>query len=129
MPDAQKKRRRAHRRRGPRYWIVAITAMGALVAYCPGNSHNIVLGKSRLSDKTVASEQQRQLQFDIPSGTLESALAKFQQTADIQIIIPNDAMRSLSSPGVNGRHSPEQALRELLRGTGVSYRFTDKKTV
>jgi catecholate siderophore receptor len=128
MPALHNKKKRAHKRRGPRYWIVAITAMGALVAYCPNKSHNIVLGKTRLSDKAVASEQQRQLQFEIPSGTLESALTKFQQTTDIQVIIPNDAMRSIASPGVNGRYSPEQALREILRGTGVSYRFTDKKT-
>ena len=28
-----------------------------------------------------------------------------------------------------GRYSPEQALREILRGTGISYRFSDKRTV
>jgi catecholate siderophore receptor len=103
--------------------------MGALVAYCPGKSHNLVLGKTRLSDDTTASEQQRQLQFDIPADTLEAALTKFQKTTDIQVVIPNDAMRSLSSPGATGRYSPEQALREILRGTGVTYRFIDKKTV
>jgi catecholate siderophore receptor len=129
MPEPQRKKRRAHKRRGPKYWIVAITAMGALVAYCPNKSHNIVLGKTRLGDEVVAGEQQRQIQFDIPADTLESALAKFQNTTDIQVVIPNDAMRSLASPGVTGRFSPEQALREILRGTGVSYRFTDKKTV
>ena len=129
MPEPRNKKKRAHKRRGPRYWIVAITAMGALVAYCPNKSHNIVLGKTRLRDDAVASEQQRQIQFDIPADTLESVIARFQNTADIQIIIPDDAMRSLASPGVTGRYSPEQALREILRGTGVSYRFTDKKTV
>jgi catecholate siderophore receptor len=103
--------------------------MGALIAFCPGKSHNIVLGKTRLNDKPIASEQQRQIQFDIPADTLEAVLNKFQKTADIQVIIPNDAMRSLASPGVAGLFSPEQALREILRGTGVSYRFTDKKTV
>ena len=128
-PEPHRKKRRLHKRRGPRYWIVAITAMGALVAYCPNKSHNIVLGKTPLGDKTVATEQQRPLQFDIPAGTLESVLAEFQKTSDIQVIIPNDAMRSLSSPGVVGRYSPEQALRAILSGTGVSYRFTDKKTV
>ena len=128
-PEPRRHKKRLHKRRGPRYWIVAITAMGALVAYCPNKSHNIVLGKTRLDDKTVATEQQRLVQFEIPSGTLESVLVAFQKIADIQVIIPNDAMRSLSSPGVNGRFTPEQGLREILRDTGVSYRFTDKKTV
>src|SRR5688500_564464 len=129
MPEVHKKKRRAHKRRGPRYWIVAITAMGALVAYCPNRSHNIVLGKTRLSDEIDASEQQRQIQFNIAADTLESVITKFQTTADIQVVIPNDAMRTLASPGVNGRYSPEQALREILRGTGISYRFADTKTV
>ncbi len=129
MPAPQRKKQRTHKRRGPRYWIVAITAMGALVAYCPGKSRNIVLGKTPLRDTPVASEQQRQLQFNIAADTLEAVLTRFQKTADIQVIIPNDAMRSLASPGVAGLFSPEQALREILRGTGVSYRFTDKKTV
>jgi catecholate siderophore receptor len=129
MPAAQRKKQRTHKRRGPRYWIVAITAIGALVAFCPGKGHNMVLGKARISDIPVASEQQRQIQFDIAADTLEAVLSKFQKTADVQVVIPNDAMRSLASPGVAGLFSPEQALREILRETGVSYRFTDKKTV
>src|SRR5687768_2112888 len=129
MPAPNGKKQRTHKRRGLRYWVVAITAMGALVAYCPSNSHNIVLGKTRFRDKTIASEQQRQIKFDIPANTLESVLDKFQRAADIQVIIPDDAMRSLASPGVAGLYTTEQALREILRGTGVSYRFTDKKTV
>ena len=33
--------------RGPNYWIVAIGTMGMLIAYCPANSHHIVLGKAQ----------------------------------------------------------------------------------
>ncbi|HEX2271428.1 MAG TPA: TonB-dependent siderophore receptor [Pyrinomonadaceae bacterium] len=120
--------RRRHGRRGPKYWIVAIGAMGVLVAYCPANSHNVVLGKARLEDKPTVSEQQRQLVFDIPADTLEAVISKFQKIADLQVVIPNQAMRAIASPGVRGTFSPEQALREILRGTGISYRFTDKST-
>jgi catecholate siderophore receptor len=117
------------RRRGPKYWIVAIGAMGMLVAYCPRNSHNIVLGKVRDDSKVAATAPQQQMAFDIPAGTLESVLLLFQRTSGLQVVIPNEAMRSLPSPGVSGRYSSEQALREILRGTGVSYRFSDKQTV
>ena len=117
------------RRRGPKYWIVAIGAMGMLVAYCPRNSHNIVLGKVRDDSKITATAPQQQMAFDIPAGTLESVLLVFQRTSGLQVVIPNEAMRSLPSPGVRGRHTSEQALREILRGTGVSYRFSDKQTV
>lgn len=122
--------RKHKHRRGPRYWIVATCAMGVLVAYCPNKSHNIVLGKARLRDDTTVSEtQQRQILFDIAADSLEVVLAQFQKVADVQVVIPNDAMRSLPSPGVKGRFSVEQALREVLTGTGITYRFTDKRTV
>jgi catecholate siderophore receptor len=101
--------------------------MGMLVAYCPRNSHNIVIGKARLEDTAVATQQQ--ITFEIPAGTLESVLSAFQKTTGLQVIIPNDAMRSLSSHGVKGRYSSEQALREILRETGISYRFSDRHTV
>ena len=116
------------RNRKKRCWIVAVTALGVLIAYCPNNSHNLVLGKARLRDDTVSEVQQRQIQFDIAADTLEVVLTQFQKIADVQVVIPNDAMRSLSSPGVSGRFSPEQALKEILRGTGITYRFTDKRT-
>jgi catecholate siderophore receptor len=38
-------------------------------------------------------------------------------------------MRTIASPGVKGSYSSEQALRQLLNGTGISYRFSDKRTV
>ena len=127
MQLKSRKRPKKARRRGPRYWIVAISAMGALIAYCPANSHNIVLGKARL-DNDAAVQTQQQITFNIPSGTLESVLLAFQKSSGLQVVIPNDAMRELASPGVVGRYSPEQALREILKGTGISYRFSDKKT-
>ena len=102
--------------------------MGALIAYCPANSHNIVLGKARL-DNDRAVQVQQQITFNIPGGTLESVLLAFQKSSGLQVVIPNEAMRTLASPGVAGSYTSEQALREILRGTGISYRFSDKKTV
>ncbi len=116
------------RQRGPKYWIVAIGTMGMLVAYCPANTHRIVLGKA-IRNEDAAIQVQQQIPFNIPSGTLESVVPLFQKASGLQVVIPNEAMHSLPSPGVSGRYSPEQALREILRGTGVSYRFSDKQTV
>lgn len=128
MQAKPKRRARRGRRRGPKYWVVAIGTLGLLVAYCPRNSHQIVLGRARLNDEATA-QVQRQLTFDIPSGTLESVLISFQQVSGIEVVIPDDAMRSISSPGVKGRFTLDQALREILRDTGVSYRFSDRRTV
>jgi catecholate siderophore receptor len=103
-------------------------AMGVLIAYCPSKSHHIVLGKTRLPEDAAVQVQPRIL-FDIPAGTLEAVLIGFQKVSGLQVVIPNEAMRALPSPGVKGRYSPEQALREILRDTGISYRFSDKQTV
>ena len=116
------------KRRGPKYWIVAIGTTAMLVAYCPAQSHQVVLGKARLRED-AAIQAQQQITFDIPAGSLESALAIFQKTSGLQVVIPEDAMRRVPSPGVTGRYPAEQALREILRGTGISYRFSDKQTV
>jgi catecholate siderophore receptor len=119
---------KSKKRRGPKYWIVAISTVGMLIAYCPNKSHKIVLGKARLAEDTAAQTQQPII-FNIPAGTLESVLLAFQKISGLQIVIPNDGMRSVASPGVTGRYSPEQALRQILRETGISYRFSDKQTV
>lgn len=123
-----KSKKHRSKRRGAKYWIVAIGTMGMLIAYCPRNSHNIVLGKVRPNEDTAAATQQ-QIAFDIPAGTLESVLLAFQKTSGLQVVIPNDAMRTIASPGVKGSYSSEQALRQILNGTGISYRFSDKRTV
>jgi catecholate siderophore receptor len=102
--------------------------MGMLIAYAPGNSHAITLGRAPLSERSVA-ETQRPARFDIPPGSLESVLIAFQKASGLQVIIPNDAMRSIASPGVSGVYSTEQALRQILKGTGISYRFSDPQTV
>ena len=102
--------------------------MGMLVAYCPAKTHRIVLGKA-IRSEDASIQVQPQITFNIPSGTLKSVVPLFQKASGLQVVIPNEAMHSLPSPGVSGRYSTEQALREILRGTGVSYRFSDKQTV
>jgi catecholate siderophore receptor len=123
------KRAKSRRRRGPRYWIVAVGTMGVLVAQSAGPSHAITLTRApNVQAKVTASQQQTQLRYDIPPGTLEAVLAAFQKVSGVSVNIPNDAMRTLSSQGVSGYHSPESALKQILAGTSVTYRFTDAMT-
>ena len=62
-------------------------------------------------------------------GPLGTVLDSFQSATGLQVMVPNEAMRTLSSPGVSGLYSVELALKQLLAGTGVSYRFTASETV
>lgn len=123
------------RRRGPRYWVVAVGTMGMLVAYTVGNSRAVTLAYAQETrgSSTIASlegqTKAQQIRFDIPPGTLETVLAAFQKATGLQVVVPRDEMRAINSPGVSGVYTIEQALKQILEGTGVSYRFTDLKTV
>jgi catecholate siderophore receptor len=128
MNTKTQRRNRRTGRRGPKYWIVAVGTMGVLVAFSTGKSHAVNLGKLRTED-SVASQNQRAIKYEIPAGTLESTLTLFQKVSGLQVIIPNEAMKPIASPGVNGTFTTEQALRELLKGTGITYRFSDVRTV
>ena len=135
--EAKKKRRKNRNKsgRGPRYWVIAISTMGALVAYTVGNSRAVALAhtqdiRSRLTTTSSLDQSQaQQSRFDISPGTLDTVLSAFQKATGLQVLITNDAIRNLQSPGVSGLYTNEQALQQLLTGTGVSYSFTALKTV
>ena len=67
--------------------------------------------------------------FDIPAGSLDSALTAFEQAAGYRVSLSQEAMRRLSSPSVSGVYTAEQALQRLLAGTGLTYRFTSATAV
>lgn len=130
MKMRTRKRAGKSRRRGARYWVVAVGTMGLLVAYTTGNSRAVTLARTRDDGAAAQTQTQSQaIRFDIPAGTLEAALIAFQKTCGLHVVIPNDAMRILPSPGVSGLYTREQALRQILKGTGVSYRIDDPTTV
>ena len=75
------------------------------------------------------AQAQAPLRFDITPGPLGTALTSFEQATGLSVEVPNDNIRTLNSPGVSGVFSAEQALEQLLTGTGVSFRFTGARTV
>jgi catecholate siderophore receptor len=135
--ETKKKRKKSRSRsgRGPRYWVIAITTMGALVAYTVGNSRAVALAHTRdiRSERTATHSsgqtQTQQIRFDISPDSLDVVLNAFQKATGLQVLVTNEAIRNIQSPGVSGVYTIEQALQQLLTGTGVSYSFTALKTV
>ncbi|HEX5706645.1 MAG TPA: TonB-dependent receptor, partial [Pyrinomonadaceae bacterium] len=115
------------RRRGPRYWVVAVTTAGVLLAHTVGNSRAVALALARNAPgATHAQEQNRQatvLRFDIPPGPLDAVLDAFQKVTGLRVTVRLEAIRGIQSPGVSGVFTHEQALRQLLAGTHVNYSF------
>lgn len=69
-----------------------------------------------------------QQRFDIPPGPLGTALDAFARLTGLTVHA-SDIIRTLNSPGVSGVYSVTQALDQLLNGTGVTYDFSDGRTV
>ena len=62
-------------------------------------------------------------------GPLADVMAAFQQATGWSVVFADDAVRSLQSAGVNGVFTPEQALKRILAGTGVTHRVTGADAV
>lgn len=76
-----------------------------------------------------APATQATLQFDIPAGPLDAALAAFEAVTGLTVVIPARAtMQGLNSPGVSGTYTADQALEKLLAGTGLSFRVSAANT-
>ncbi|WP_085690369.1 MULTISPECIES: TonB-dependent receptor [unclassified Pseudomonas] len=61
--------------------------------------------------------------INIPAQSLPQALQAFGQQTNQQVIYNADDMAGLKSTRVSGKMSPQAAITELLKGTGVRYSF------
>src|SRR5882724_82942 len=67
--------------------------------------------------------------FDIERGNLASALTQFAAQSDRQILFSTDTVAAKRSNPIKGELEPEAALRQLLKGTGLTYRVTSDNTI
>jgi catecholate siderophore receptor len=129
----RKKNRNKARRSGSKYWMT-LGAMGALLTCAPVSALAESPKAARLAPRVLeaiygAVQSQQSRRFDIPPGPLETVLATFQKLTDLQALIPNEKLRTIPSPGVSGVYTVENALAQILAGTGVTYRFSGPKIV
>ncbi|MEC5397559.1 TonB-dependent receptor [Uliginosibacterium sp. H1] len=64
-----------------------------------------------------AAEQARR--FNIPAGTLTSALNRFAEEAGVFLSAPAELTQGKASAGLSGSYTVEQGFGELLRGQGL----------
>src|ERR1700684_1827635 len=63
--------------------------------------------------------------FDIPAGSLNTALDAYSKQTGIPLIVSADMVRGVKTNGVKGNLSPNDALLRILAGTGFTpYRDT-----
>lgn len=66
---------------------------------------------------------------NIAEQDLASALRVLERDRGIEVIYLSEDVRQLRSPGASGELTFEEALRQLLEGTGLTFRVLDERTV
>lgn len=61
-------------------------------------------------------------QYTIPAGSLSSALSAWGAQSDKQVVFAPDLVTGKRSRGATGQYSAEQALTQLLAGTGLAWK-------
>ena len=59
----------------------------------------------------------------IQAQSLGSALSQLGQQTSLQVFFSPDLVAGKQAPAVDGNLSPEQALRQLLQGSGLDYQI------
>jgi len=67
--------------------------------------------------------------FDIDVQSLGSALIKFSEQADLQVLISTELIEDLKSERVKGRYLPEVALAMLIAGTDLTFHAIGNDTI
>ncbi len=65
----------------------------------------------------------------IPAQALSAALKIFEQNHHMQVIFVSEDVRDVRTRGASGEMTSEEVLRQLLSGTGLTYRYVDQRTV
>lgn len=117
---------------GPKYWMTMGT-MSAMLAYTafdkdtmPSAYASTNPGPSIVRYWQPQAPTQR---FDIQPGFLDKTLEAFQSATQIKVTIPDQEISNIRSPGVSGTFTAEEALKQLLVGTGIGYKFTASDAV
>lgn len=106
-----------------RRWV----AMGTLAACAVtgvGPATALAQQAGSRSGGTASGQTLPVVRFDIDARSMDEALAAFQRVSGWTVRIPDARMGTLTSKGVSGTLPPAQALRQMLSGTGLSYRMT-----
>jgi len=123
-------RRKKTIKKGQGNWPVAYrwAAMGTLVAYSAVGSKTFNLARAQDVARPGAGNpsigQNQGERFDIAAGPLSDVLPQFARAAGITFTLSPDSIGTIASPGVSGTFTIQEAIRHLLEGTSVTFRFT-----
>ncbi|MET3051978.1 TonB-dependent receptor [Pseudomonas alkylphenolica] len=103
--------------------LLASTAVAALLGPV------WALAAEAVSAGQASAQQDREVSLDLPAQNLDQALTAFADQAGLHLLFTTADVAGLHSPALSGRYSIAQALQSLLAGSGMSWQFSDSRTV
>jgi hypothetical protein len=70
-----------------------------------------------------------QLTYNIEAQSLKSALEIYQKTSGLNLAYSDDLVQGKMTDGVDGKNTTTQALKKILKDTGLTYTITNQGTV
>lgn len=77
----------------------------------------------------AAFAQTETVTVDIPPQELSTALTALADQTNLQVLYASELASSQMTKGLAGTFTPQEAIRQLLEGSGLAFIFTDAKTV
>ena len=65
--------------------------------------------------------------LDIPAGSLGAALSRLAKQRRFQIVYVTEDLKGSRTEGAKGEFTPEEALKQLLMGTGFTFRYVRRQ--
>lgn len=84
--------------------------------------------QAALAQSTAAAISAKRA-YNIQSQSLDGALAAFSQVAGVQVLNKGATTQGVTSRGIKGSFTPQEAVTRLLAGTGLTPRFVNANTV
>ncbi|HEY8509267.1 MAG TPA: STN domain-containing protein, partial [Steroidobacteraceae bacterium] len=69
------------------------------------------------------------MRTEIPAQDLGSALQMLAQSRDLQVLYFSELVKDVRTGGASGELTVEEALTQLLSGTGLTFRFVDDRAI
>lgn len=80
------------------------------------------------ADRTGGERDEQVFTFDIPAGPLGPALSRFALVTGHQLLAESRLVAGVNAAALDGTYPAEDALRHLLRGTGLTFDTVDERT-
>jgi hypothetical protein len=104
--------------RSVRIWLNPLLLRVLFFATCLGIGNTLAAGQER------GAERAEFLVFDIPAQALREALFAYTDVTGLSILVDDEVTSGRRSAPVKGSFTPEDALKIVLTGTGLDFRYT-----